>query len=131
LTTRAWSFVIDDTDRIVQVGDEMPGGMEPFLGHPLWEYLPHGQAVFGPLFEEARAGASEVETIVYYAGGTVGVRIVPSGKSLVVYATRRIELDVRTLGTLSASLRAIERELAARAPARPDRRALGSQQALP
>lgn len=131
MTTRAWSFVIDDTDRIVQVGDEMPGGMEPFLGHPLWEYLPHGQAVFGPLFEEARAGASEVETIVYYAGGTVGVRIVPSGKSLVVYATRRIELDVRTLGTLSASLRAIERELAARAPARPDRRALGSQQALP
>jgi hypothetical protein len=131
LTTRAWSFVIDDTDRIVQVGDEMPGGMEPFLGHPLWEYLPHGQAVFGPLFEEARAGASEVETIVYYAGGTVGVRIVPSGKSLVVYATRRIELDVRTLGTLSASLREIERELAARAPAPPDRRALGSQQALP
>jgi hypothetical protein len=131
LTTRAWSFVIDESDRIVQVGDEMPGGMEPFLGHQLWEYLPHGQAVFGPLFEEARTSGSEVETIVYYAGGTVGVRIVPSGKSLVVYATRRIELDVRTLGTLSASLRAIERELAARAPARPDRRALGSQQALP
>jgi hypothetical protein len=130
-TTRAWSFVIDETDRIVQVGDEMPGGMEPFLGHPLWEYLPHGQAVFGPLFEEARATGSEVETIVYYAGGTVGVRIVPSGTSVVVYATRRVELDVRTLGTLSASLRAIERELAARAPAPPDRRALGSQQALP
>jgi hypothetical protein len=129
--TRAWSFVIDETDRIVQVGDEMPGGMEPFLGHPVWEYLPHGQAVFGPLFEEARARGSEVETIVYYAGGTVGVRIVPSVKSLVVYATRRVELDVRTLGTLSASLRVIEQELAARAPARPDRRALGSQQALP
>ena len=130
-TTRAWSFVIDETDRIVQVCDEMPGGMEPFLGHPLWEYLPHGQAVFGALFEQARATGSEVETVVYYAGGTVGVRIVPSGKSLVVYATRRVELDVRTLGTLSASLRAIERELAARAPAPPDRRALGSQQALP
>ncbi len=131
MTSRAWSFVIDETDRIVQVGDEMPGGMEPFLGHPLWEYLPHGQAVFSPLFEEARATGEEVETIVYYAGGTVGVRIVPSGRSVVVYATRRIELDVRTLGTLSASLRAIERELGARAPARPDPRALGSQQALP
>jgi hypothetical protein len=131
LTTRAWSFVIDETDRIVQVGDEMPGGMEPFLGHPLWEYLPHGQPVFGPLFEKARGSTSEVETIVFYAGGTVGIRVVPSGKSLVVYATRRIELDVRTLGTLSASLREIERELAARAPAPPDRRALGSQQALP
>ena len=131
MTTRAWSFVIDETDRIVQVGDEMPGGMEPFLGHPLWEYLPHGQAVFEPLFEEARATGSEVETIVYYAGGTVGVRVVPSGRSLVVYATRRVELDVRTLGTLSASLRVIEQELAARAPAPPDRRALGSRQALP
>jgi hypothetical protein len=131
LSSRAWSFVIDETDRIVQVGDEMPGGMEPFLGHPLWEYLPHGHAVFGPLFEEARATADEVESIVYYAGGTVGVRVVPSGRSLVVYATRRIELDVRTLGTLSASLRAIEQELGARAPVRPDRRALGSQQALP
>ena len=131
MTARAWSFVIDETDRIVQVGDEMPGGMEPFLGHPLWEYLPHGQAVFEPLFEEARATGSEVETIVYYAGGTVGVRVVPSGRSLVVYATRRVELDVRTLGTLSASLRVIEQELAARAPAPPDRRALGSRQALP
>ena len=131
MTTRAWSFVIDGNDRIVQVGDEMPGGMEPFLGHQLWEYLPHGQSVFGPLFEEARATASEVETVVYYAGGTVGVRVVPSGQSVVVYATRRIELDVRTLGTLSASLRAIEQELAARAPAQPDRRALGSRQALP
>lgn len=131
MSSRAWSFVIDETDRIVQVGDEMPGGMEPFLGHPLWEYLPHGQAVFGPYFEEARATGTEVETVVYYAGGTVGVRVVPSGKSLVVYATRRIELDVRTLGTLSASLRAIEQELAARAPAPPDRRALGSRQALP
>lgn len=131
MSSRAWSFVIDEGDRIVQVGDDEPGGMEPFLGHLLWEYLPHGQAVFGPYFEEARATGAEVETIVYYASGTVGVRIVPSGRSLVVYATRRIELDVRTLGTLSASLRAIEQELAARAPARPDRRALESRQALP
>ena len=105
--------------------------MAPFLGHPLWEYLPHGEAVFGPLFDEARSTGEEVETIVYYASGTVGVRVVPSGRSLVVYATRRTELDVRTLGTLSASLRAIEQELAARAPAQPDRRALGSRQALP
>ena len=131
MTGRAWSFVIDASDRIVQVGDDDPRGMGPFLGHPLWEYLPHGEAIFGRLFEAARATGEEVETIVYYASGTMGVRIVPSGRSLVVYATRRTELDVRTLGTLASSLRTIERELAARGPAQPDRRALGSRQALP
>ncbi len=131
MTGPAWTFVLDASDRIVQVGDEEPRGMAPFLGHPLWEYLPHGQPVFGPLLEEARASGEEVETIVFYAGGTLGVRVVPSGRSLVVYATRRTELDVRTLGALAASLRSIEQELAARAPAQPDRRALGSRQALP
>lgn len=128
---KAWTFVIDASDRIVQVGDEEPRGMAPFLGHPLWEYLPHGEAVFGPLFEKTRSAGVEVETIVYYAGATMNIRIVPSGRSLVVYATRRTELDVTTLGTLSASLRTIEQELGARAPAQPDRRALGSRQALP
>jgi hypothetical protein len=131
LTTRAWTFVIDENDLIVQVGDQDPRGMAPFLGHELWNYLPKGQAIFGPHFDRVRATGSEVETIVYYAGGTVGVRIVPSGRSLVVYATRQTEVDVRTLGTLYSSLRTIERELAARAPAQPDPRALGSRQALP
>ena len=131
MTTRAWTFVIDEDDRIVQVGDEDPRGMAPFLGHQVWDYLPKGQAIFGPHFDRARATGSEVETIVYYSGATVSVRIVPAGRSLVVYATRQTEVDVRTLGTLYSSLMTIERELAARAPAPPDRRAHGSRQALP
>jgi hypothetical protein len=131
MSGRAWSFVIDAENTIVQVGEEEVGRMAPFLGHSLWDYLPHGEEIFGPHFDEARRTAAEVETTVFYAGGTVALRIVPSGTGVVIHATRRTELDVRTLGTLASSLRTIERELAARAPAQPDRRALGSRQALP
>jgi hypothetical protein len=131
MSGRAWSFVLDAENTIVQVGEEEVGGMAPFLGHPLWDYLPHAEEVFGPHFDEARRTASEAATTVFYAGGTVALRIIPSGEVLVVHATRKTELDVRTLGTLAASLRTIERELAARAPVQPDRRALGSRQALP
>jgi hypothetical protein len=131
MSGRAWSFVLDAENTIVQVGEEEVAAMAPFLGHSLWDYLPHGEEVLGPHFDEARRTAAEVESTVFYAGGTVALRLVPSGEVLVVHATRKTELDVRTLGTLAASLRTIERELAARAPAQPDRRALGSRQALP
>jgi hypothetical protein len=124
------SFAVDSDDRIVQTCDEHEG-MAPFLGHPLWEYLPHAEAILGPHFDEARDSGEDVEATVYYAGALADLRIVPSGRALAVHVIRWAALDVRTLGTLASSLSSIEAELAARAPARHGRPAVASPQALP
>jgi hypothetical protein len=131
MKTRPRFFIIDADDRIVQVSEEYHASMGRFLGHSLWEYLPRAKLLVRPHLEEARRTGDEVDSMIFYAGGTVELRVVPSGQSVTVYTTRRTELNVRTLGTLAESLRSIERELAAREPGRRDRPALGSLQALP
>jgi hypothetical protein len=131
MKTRPRFFVIDADDVIVQVSEEYHGSMGRFLGHSLWEYLPRAELLVRPHLERARHAGEEVESTIFYAGGTVELRVVPAGARLTVYTTRRTELNVRTLGTLAESLRSIERELAAREPVRHDRPALGFLQALP
>jgi hypothetical protein len=124
-------FVVDGDDRIVQVADEHRATMARYLGHPLWIYLPGSESLLTPIFEEARETQEIVESTVFYAGGTVDVRVRPSGTDLAVRLRRRTELNVRTLATLARSLRTIEAELAARERERLDRRALASPRALP
>lgn len=123
-------FVLDTEDRIVQVSEEYRRSMARFLGHSLWEYMPRAELLFRHRLEEARRTGCEIESTVFYAGGTIDVRVVPCGESLTVYTTRRTELNVRTLGTLVESLRQIQAELDARAPARHDPPALESPRAL-
>jgi hypothetical protein len=124
-------FVVDGRDRIVQVADEHRATMARYLGHPLWVYLPGSESVLSPIFEEARDAGELVESTVFYAGGTVDVRVAPTGAALTVQLRRRTELNVRTLATLAQSLQTIEAELAAREPARRDPPAHASPQALP
>jgi hypothetical protein len=124
-------FVVDGGDRIVQVADEHRATMARYLGHPLWIYLPGSEPLLSPIFEEARAAEAVVETTVFYAGGTVDVRVAPTGTILAVQLRRRTELNVRTLATLAQSLRTIEAELAAREHERRDPQARASPQALP
>ena len=124
-------FVLDADDHIVQVGEGSPRSMARFLGHSLWEYLPQAEVLVRPYFDEARQTGREVETTIFYAGGTLDLRIVPSAANLAVRATRRTELNVRTLGTLAQSLRLIEAELAARESVPHDRPAGASLQVLP
>jgi hypothetical protein len=124
-------FVVDGEDRVVRVAEENRETIGRYLGHPLWTYLPRADELLTPYFDEARASGDVVESTVFYAGGTYDVRVEPSGSDLAVRLTRRTELDVRTLATLAESLRTIEAELAARAPARRDRRAPSSRQAPP
>jgi hypothetical protein len=124
-------FVVDGGDRIVQVADEHRATMARYLGHPLWIYLPGSEPLLSPIFEEARAAEAVVESTVFYAGGTVDVRVAPTGTILAVQLRRRTELNVRTLATLAQSLRTIEAELAAREPEQHDRPAPASPRALP
>jgi hypothetical protein len=124
-------FVVDGDDRIVRVADEHRATMARYLGHPLWIYLPGSEPLLSPIFEEARGTGEQVESTVFYAGGTVDVRVEPTGAMLAVQLRRRTELNVRTLETLAQSLRTIEAELAARERERPDRQAPASPRALP
>lgn len=124
-------FVVDGDDRIVQVADEHRATMARYLGHPLWVYLPGAEPPLGPILEEARETQELVESTFFYAGGTVDVRVTPTGATLAVQLRRRTELNVRTLATLAQSLRTIEAELAARERERRDRQAPASPRALP
>jgi hypothetical protein len=128
-------FVVDGEDRIVQVAEEDRETLGPYLGHPLWTYLAEAEPLLAPYFDEARATGDVVESTIFYAGGTYDVHVEPPEgtprSALVVRLLRRTELDVRTLATLEESLRTIEAELAARAPARRGRRAPESRRAPP
>jgi hypothetical protein len=130
VTQRPPSFAVDAADRIVQTCDEHDG-MAAFLGHSLWEYLPHAESALKPWLEEARRSGEPVDALIFYAGWLIDARIEPAGQCLTVSVTRRVTLDLSSLRTLAASLSSIEEELAARAPSRRDRPALVSRQALP
>ncbi len=123
-------YVLDEKDRIVHASDGCRW-MRQFLGHVVWECMPLAAVIFRPRFEEARVVAREVEFPVFYAGALSRIRVVPAGSQLTVFVTHVGRLNVRTLGTLTASLSRIEAELAARVPERLDPPAPVSLQALP
>lgn len=124
-------YVLDADDRITQVSGRVKSTLGPFVGHSFWEASPRAEPLFGPHFEEARSTGREVEFTAFYAGYVARRRVVPSGEALTVFVTPIRELDVRTLETLGESLRQIESELAALAPAQHDPPAPSSLQALP
>jgi hypothetical protein len=131
MTDAGCYFVLTPDDVIRHVSEPLQGKMGTYVGHSLWVRMPRSELVFRPYFQEARRTGEEVEFVEFYAGGILHMRVVPSGESLTVYPTRLSELDVRTLGTLRASLERIASELDARASARRGRRAAGSLRALP
>jgi len=124
-------YTVDADDRITQVSGPIRERLGPYVGHSLWEASPHAEEVFGPYFAEARTTGREVEFTAIYSGHVARRRIVPNGRALTVHVTPLASIEIRTLGTLSESLRAIEDELADRASAPPDPRAPGSLRALP
>lgn len=124
-------YILDGEDRITRVAGSLRARLVQFVGHTIWEASPRAQPLFSPHFAEARATGAEVEFTAFYGGRLSRRRVVPSGDVLTVFVTDLRELDVRTLATLSESLRAIEAELAARGPEPPDRPTRASLQALP
>jgi hypothetical protein len=124
-------IVLDAENRIVRVGPALHAAMSPFLGHVLWERLPGAEPLYSPHFDEARRTGAPVEFTVFYAAELKTIRATPVGEDLAVHVTRIRQLEVTTLGTLAASLRAMSSELAAPASEPPDRPAAASLRALP
>ena len=131
LTDLSYYFVLDHEDRVVHVGPRRHYAAKPFFGQVLWSRLPGAEVLLAPGFAEARASGRPVEFAVFYAGCAMSIRAVPAADGLAVHVEHLTELNVRTLATLAESLRQIEAELVARAPARPDPPARESLQALP
>ena len=129
--SNTYYVVLDEDDRIVQVSPGLYEELGRWLGHVLWDHLPEAADVYGTCFEEARSTGRAVESIVYYAGRVKRLTAIPAPDGLVVHVERLAELDVRTLGTLTASLRRIEAVLAGPASEQLDPPALASLQALP
>jgi len=131
LTGTSDFYVVDAGDRLVQVSDGLRETMTPFLGNSLWECFPRADEIFGGHFDEARESECEVEFKTFYAGAAMRLRVVPAGESLTVYPERLVEVNVRTLGTLTESLQRIEAALADPTSEQPDPPARASLRALP
>jgi hypothetical protein len=123
-------YVLDAKDTIVHASAGCVW-MRRYLGHVVWECMPLAEIIFRPRFEEARRAAREVEFNVFYAGALSRIKAVPAGSDLTVFVTHLENLNVRTLATLTTSLRRIEAELAGRASEQLDSPAHASPQALP
>jgi hypothetical protein len=124
-------YVLDAHDRITHVSGPLHAKLGPYVGASFWETSPHARELFEQYFTAARTTGLEVEFTALYAGYVARRRIVPSGDALTVHVTPLSALEVRTLATLTESLREIEAELAGRASGQPGRRSRGSLLALP
>jgi hypothetical protein len=124
-------LILDDEDRIVRVGPALFETMAPFVGHELWERIPHAKELYKPHFDEARGTRRPVEFTSYYAAELKLIRAIPSGSELTVRIERIQQLDVTTLKTLEESLRAMTCSLADRVSAQPGPRAHESLRVLP
>lgn len=99
--------ILDEGNRIVEVGPAARAGFESLLGANVLDAFPGSQPVFGPYYEKARRTGQPVEFGQFYEGRALRVRAVPGPRGLTVtWATIGI-LDVLTLDGLRASLESI------------------------
>lgn len=124
-------IVLDDDDRVLFVGADLSETAGKWIGHVLWDHLPQAADVYGPCFNEARAKGHAVESTVFYSGRVKRLIATPAADGLAVHVELLAELNVRTLGTLTASLRRVESELAGRVSERLDRPTHEFPRALP
>jgi hypothetical protein len=122
-------YVLDGGDRIITAGGSLEDTIGPFLGHSLWDVSPQAKPLFAPHFAKARETGLTIEFTSFYAGVLARRRVVPTGQTLTVHVTPLEVLNVRTLGTLTASLRRIAAALADQASEPRGPRAPGSLQA--
>jgi hypothetical protein len=124
-------LLLDEDDRIVRVGPALFESMSPFVGHVLWERIPHARELYKPHFDEARRAKRVVEFTSFYAAELKRIRAIPFGTDLTVYVERVRRLDVTTLETLEESLRAMTCALERQSSEPHDPRERGSLKALP
>jgi hypothetical protein len=102
--------VLDDSDRIVEVGREVGSQFGPLVGEIMWDCFPGSEPLFKPYYDRARTSGEPVEFVQFYGGNVARIRAVPHGDGrLDLFWEALARLDTLTLGGLVDSL---ERSLA-------------------
>jgi len=102
--------VLDERDRIVEVGPSAEGQFGPLIGARMWDCFPGSEALFKPQYDAARRSGEPVEFVQFYDGNVARIHAapLPDGRLELVW-TQLARLDTLTLGMLSETLdRALE-----------------------
>ena len=104
--------ILDEDDRVVEVGSRAPAIFESLRGRRVHEGFPETEALYGPHFERARRTGGVVELAQFSNGHLTFLRAVPGERRRVTVSWELIGfVDVMTLEALQASLAAALRVL--------------------
>ena len=99
--------VLDEDDRVVEVGPHAPASFMSLLGQNVHDGFPETEALYGPHYERARRSGATVEFAQYSDGHVILVKAVPEERRRVIVSWKLIGfIDVMTLEGLQASLAA-------------------------
>ena len=104
--------VLDDDDRVVEVGPHAPAVFKSRLGERVRDIFPETEAVYRPYYERARRTRAVVEFAQYSNGHVSLIKIVPAQRRLTVSWELIGFVDVMTLEGLKSSLAAAVAALA-------------------
>lgn len=105
--------VLDDANRIVEVGSAARDGFEALLGENVLDAFPGSEPIFGPYYEQARETGEPVVFAEYFDGYVLRLSAVPGPNGLTVTWETLERLDVLTLDGLRASLASVVERLEA------------------
>jgi len=100
------SAVLDEDDRLVEVGPHAPAILKSLLGKRAQDIFPETEALYRPYYERARRTGAVVEFAQYSNGHVSLIKIVPARRRLTVSWELIGFIDVMTLEGLQASLAA-------------------------
>jgi len=97
--------VLDDMDRIVEVGTGAQSQFGPLVGTVIWESFPGSEPLFKPYYDKARQMREPVEFVQFYDGNVARIRAVPGEDGLLeLHWEALARLDTLTLGSLAETL---------------------------
>ena len=97
--------VLDEGDRIVEVGPGALSQFGPQLGSVVWDCYPGSKPLFKPYYDSARRTGDEIEFVQFYDGHVARVRAVPrENRHLELYWEHLAHLDTLTIGSFVDSL---------------------------
>jgi hypothetical protein len=103
--------VLDDANRVVEVGSAAGADFERLLGESVLDAFPGSEPIFGPYYEQARDSGEPIAFAEYYDGYVLRLTAAPGPNGLTVTWETLGRLDVLTLDGLRASLAAVVERL--------------------